>query len=48
MIQDTTPINEMTANDMQCDLQSIGYDSTYLDTLSDNQIIELFYNEFGR
>lgn len=38
----------MTPADMQNDLQSIGYDSDYLDTLGESQIKELFYHEFRR
>ncbi len=48
MIQDTVPVGDMTPADMQNDLQSIGYDGDYLDTLGESQIKELFYHEFRR
>jgi len=48
MIQDTVAVDDMTPADMQNDLQSIGYDGDYLDTLGESQIIELFNHEFRR
>lgn len=48
MIQDTVAVDDMTPADMQNDLQSIGYDGDYLDTLGESQIKELFYHEFRR
>lgn len=46
MINDFVKIEDMTPYDMECDLKSLGYDEDTLNSISDREIIELFYKEF--